>query len=799
MGTLIQDLKFGLRMLRKTPVITVTAAISLGVGVTAVTMAMALANGFLFEPFPYHDQDALVATWEANPRDDQSAVAPANFLEWRQATQSLESIEAWTTDVANLTGLDQPEEVQYGGVTVGAFGALGRSPVLGRDFRPEEGVEGSNRVLILDYDYWQATFEGAPDVLGTTVQLDGVPYTIIGVMPEDFELFPANLDMYRPIVPQPDDWSRSLMAFGRLRPGHTVEQAQAELGAVAEGLRDADASNENVRAHVQRMRAVFPGPVDSRLVEIYLLVAAFVLVIAAANVAGLLLARAETRNREIAVRTALGARRGRIIVQMLTEAVLLALVGAGVGLLGSIWAVRGLAAAMPPELPRAFMPRLDTTVLLLTVIAAVFTGLLFGATPAFHALRTDLRGSLTEGSRGGTSGRGRTRLRGAFVAGEIAVALALLTAAGILVRTFQEMVNVEPGFQVEGLLTMRISLPEQRYPDDASIVRFHDELIRTLGAMPGTQGAAVMSAPPRSRFVPTAAFATREQLDLDRDDRPQALMQAINPAFFATLGSAILRGRAIEDADQAGTPRVAVINQRLVDRYYPDTDPIGQQLRVGDTDYQVVGIARDMVQSRIVGAEGIAPAIFVAETQAPRRTITVALRATGGDPTDLAPAARQAVWSIDPDLPIGAVRSLADHIDQELMGPRAIGLIMAILSALALALAGIGIYGIIAYTVTQRSREIGIRMALGADGSRVLYLVARQGMRLTAIGLLVGSPLAFAMYRLVAGTAFLDLGAFATPGFFATVAGLLVAVALASTLIPAGRATRIEPARALTD
>ncbi len=795
MANILQDIRFGFRMLRKTPVVSCVAALSIGVGVVAVVMGVAMAKGLLWQPFPYQDQDRIAMVLEATRFTSETPAAPANFLAWREAAESVESLEAWSTDVANLSGLDQPEEVHYGGVTVGLLRTLGRQPALGRGFRPEEGRPGSNDVVILDHGFWQSRFDGG-DVLGRTLDLDGVPHTVVGIMPDDFELLPANLDLYRPLTPERDDWERSLMVVGRLAPGRTVEQLRSELAAATSALRSNHPTNENLRAQVRPLRGFFPGATDTRLIEIFLLVGGFVLVIAAANVAGLLLARAQGRNREIAVRSALGAPRRRIVVQLLTEAVTLALIGAAVGIIGSLFAVRGMAAAMPPEMPEAFMPRIDTVVLLITLAVAVAAGLLFGASPALHALRSDLRGSLTETGRDGTGGRGRTRARSAFVVAELAVALALLTGAGLLVRTFDRIVNSEPGFRADHMLTMRITLPEQRYPDSAAVTRFHDRLAERLAAVPGVEGVALMNTLPRSRSAGFARFATREQLEMAREEQPVAVWQPTSPSFFQVMEGSILRGRGIRDTDRAATTPVVVINQRLAERYFPDDDPIGRPLRVRETDRQIVGIAADMLLSRVGEVTGTEPAVFVPFAQVPPRSFYAALRTTG-QPTTLTPQVRAAVAEIDPDLPLGAVRSLPEHIRLELAAPRMLAIALLAFAALALALAAIGIYGLIAYSVAQRRRELAIRMALGASASRLLALILCQGARLAALGLLIGAPLAWGMARLAASMEFLRGTVRAGTLFFALIGVLLLAVALVATLVPATRAARTPPAQAL--
>ncbi len=804
MRTLLQDLKFGSRVIRRAPVVTGVAVLSLALGIAANASMFSLLNAFLFEPFPYVDQDRLVlirSLRQGDGMDLAGGVAVPSFRDYLEASQSLESGMLYTTEIANLSGLDVPEQLSVVLATPSIFEVLGVPPALGRGFRAEEGAEGSGDVLVLHHDYWQRRFFGDRDVLGRSVSLDGEPYTIIGVMPEGFDLVPANVQAFRPTDfadRLEDRRSRGHLAFGRLRDGATVEQARLEIesrharlaGEFPEALRDFDVV-------VQGAREFFPGPTDTQLIRVLTVVTLFGLLIACANIANLLLSRAEERQKEVAVRAALGAGRPRILRQLLTESVLMGTLGGALGVVLSVWVVRWLGTAMPPELPDAFTPELSPEVVLATLLLSILAGVLFGIAPAFHSVGSDLREALGNGARGGTAGRRRKRLRSAFVVGEVAIALGLLSGSGFLIEAFQHLVNDDPGFEAEGLLTFRLSVLEDRYAQDAEIEAYQRSLVRALEALPGVEGVAVMSNLPRGQMAARAPYTVDGRPETGTAEPPTAGLQIVNPAYFETMRIEARQGRVFTEADRADAPLVAVVSEAFVRREFPDVDPIGRQITVREQSRQVVGVAGDVLQERIrlVGQGG--EQIYLPIAQIPLRTSSFALRART-DPTALAADVRQAVWSVEADQPIALLRTLQAHIDESLAGPRAIALFLTVMGAIALSLAAMGVYGVMAHSVAQRQREIGIRMALGARRGTVVGMLSRAGLLLVALGALLGLPLALLMFR---GTA-VGLNLFdADLGFSYSIAlsATLIAVAVAATVLPARRASDVPPVAALRE
>ena len=797
MTDFIQDIRYGLRMMVKAPVVMAVAAVSLAVGIAANTVTFSVANGFFFKPFPYAEQDRLVVVYENHQKNlDDEGASPANYLDWRERSTVFEELIAYEIVRANLTGGDEPERVRLVNTSPETFGMMGRQPFIGRDFDTDEGSRGG--VVILSFPFWQRYFGEEAAILGDEITVDGVPHTVIGVMPEDFDFIPANVDVYRPT-----DWTdsrddrdgRSLLVMGRLVEGHGIEEAQAELEAVASQLEtEYPDANAGYGVHAIPLRELFPGPTDTMLMYILMTVAGFVLLIACANIANLLLARAEGRQREIAVRTAMGAGRARILRQLLTESVLLAIVGGALGTLLSIYGVRGVASGMPAELPRSFMPVLDATVLMYTLAISMLAGIVFGIAPALHSFAGDLRESLGE-TRGGTVSRQRNRLRSAFVVIELAAALALLVGGGVLLGIFTELVNRSPGFESKGVLTAQLTVSEDRYPSDADVFRFYEEAIRRLEEVSGIETVAAMNDLPRSRGVSNTEFTIDGREQPLVNEEPTADWQSVNPEYFSALGVPVSSGRALSDTDRTDTQLVTVVNERFVEVFLPDEEPLGTQITVLGASRQIVGVSKNVFQTRMPREGGkIGPALYLPMAQKPVRNMSLAMRASG-EPAALASAVRAAIWKVDPAQPVTAIQTLDEHIATQLSGPRIISFVLALFGAAALMLSAIGIYGVMAHSVAQRTREIGIRMALGAAGKDVVKLVTRQGMSLAAIGLGVGAPLAYAMVRAIQ-TMFLANGLI-DPKPIVGVTVTLAAVAFTATFLPALRASRVQPTRAL--
>ena len=807
MHTMLQDLKFGARMMGRTPVVTVVAVLSLALAVAANAAMFALLNGFLLEPFPYERQDelALYRTLrqdQGQNMDMAGGVAVPNFLDYVDASPSVVGWMLYDTEVANLTGLDTPEQLSVVRATPSIFDVLGVQPTLGRGFRPEEGVDGAGRVLVLHHDFWQRRFLGDPEVLGRSVTLDGTPYTMVGVMPEDFDLVPANVQVFRPT-----DFAgalegrgdRDYVAIARLRGGSTAEQAQLEIeGVHARLAAEYPDALRGIDIVVQPLREYFPGPTDRQLITLLTAVTLFALLIACANVANLLLGRAEERQREVALRTAIGAGRGRILRQLLTESVLMGALAGGVGLVLSVWIVGWLRSAMPPMLPEAVMPELDPEVVLVTLVVSMASGVIFGMAPALHAVAGNLREALGGGARGGTAGRRRKRLRSAFVVGEVAVALGLLAGSGFLMEAFDSITKDDPGFEAEGLLAFQLSVLEDRYQDDASVAAYERELLRALEEVPGVEAAAAMSSLPRSDFATsTVRYSIDGRAPQEPGEEAGAGLQSVSAGYFETLRIELRRGRLLEDSDRADAPPVAVVSEAFAAREFPEEEAIGRRLTVQGVSREIVGVVEDVMQERIRLAGTAGEQIYVPLDQAPLRSPAFAVRAEG-DPATLAADVRRAVWSVEADQPIASLQPLQASIDASLAGPQAVAIFLTAMGLLALVLAAMGIYGVMAHSVLQQQRDIGIRMALGARRGEVVAALTRSGLVLVGAGVGLGLPIAFLMLR---GTA-ASLSLFSTEvglGYPLALGTTLIVVAVLATVLPAGRASGVTPVIALRE
>ncbi|MDH5590976.1 MAG: ABC transporter permease, partial [Gemmatimonadota bacterium] len=631
----MHDIRYGLRMMLKTPVVSAVAILSLSLGIAANASMFSLLNAFLLEPFPYADQDGLVILREGRQGEgieSASGVSIPNFRAYEAAGRSIESLMAYTLEAANLTGLDVPEQITVVEGTPNLFDVLGVQPSLGRNFDPEEGSEGMGNVLVLEHDFWKSRFMSDPNVLGRTMTVDGTIYTIIGVMPATFDMLPANVDVFRPtdFVDQMDRHdSRNYLVLGRLFPGADAAAVQRELAGVSARLASEHPdANRGWELHSAPVRSFFPGPTDRRLFSVMTAVTIFALLIACANVANLLLARAESRQKEIAVRTAMGAGRHRILRQLLTESVVMGAVAGVIGSILAIWVVRWLQTSMPAELPATLMPVLSPRVVVATLAVSVMAGIVFGMAPAIHAARADLREALGEGARGGTAGRSRKRIRNAFVVSEFAVALALLTTSGILVEAFDRMSNADPGFDTEGLLTLEVSIGDDRYPSDTEVWTYQEELIRALEHVPGVGGVALMSSLPRSRSNPQSRYTVDGRPVPDPSEQPTVSTQAVNPSYFDAMGIPLLQGRTFGEVDGPEGQPVMVVSRSFAEREFPGEDPLGRSVTVGDESRVIVGVADDVLQERLALAGEGGQGIYVPAAQGPERNPAIAVRST---------------------------------------------------------------------------------------------------------------------------------------------------------------------------
>ncbi len=800
--TWMQDVRYGLRMMMKSPVVTIVAVLSLALGIAANTAVFSVVDGFLFEALPYEDQEELVLVRTLGPDEDIEMAGGVSYPNARDLFETSESIESWTVYTiqrANLTGLDVPEQVNVVVGTASLLDVFGIQPALGRGFDRSDAAEG--RVLVLEYDYWQRRFFGEAEALGQSITVDGEPHTIIGVMPADFDMIPANVNAFRPSdfsEVAEDRTGRGLMAFARLRDGSTLEQFEREVERLTPSLQsEFPEANRGMTFAVQNLRAFFPGPTDSALLKILMAVTLFGLMIACANIANLLLGRAEERQKEIAVRTAMGAGRSRILRQMLTESVILALTAGALGTALAVWIVRWLQTAMPAELPAALMPDIDFEVLAATLLVSLLAGLAFGLTPALQAARGGLSESLIGCGRGGTAGRKRKRLRSAFVVGEIAVALALLSGSGMLIQAFDRLANDEPGFVSEGLLTFQLAVLEGRYDTDEAKAQYQRELLDALGAIPGVDGVAVMSTLPRGRANARTRYTVDGRPVPEPIEQPTAGLQAVNADYFETLGVEVTSGRRLLASDRAESAPVALVSEAFVTREFPGEDAIGRSITVDGTSRSIVGVAENVLQERMALSGRAGEMIYVPVDQAPLENPSFALR-TEGDPSALAADVRSAVWSVEADQPVAEVQTLDAFIAASLAGPRAISAFLMAMGLIAVVLAAMGVYGVMAHSVTQQRREIGIRMALGAERGSVVGMMARHGLSLVGLGVLVGAPMAWLMSR----SAMSGLGLFETDigyGIPLALGGALIAVAAVATMVPAGRASGVAPVAALKE
>lgn len=814
MNTLIQDMKYGLRMLVKNKGFSIVAILTLALGIGANTAIFSVINALLLRPLPFNEPERIVAIRSADLSTEGGfgSISYPDFFDWQAQAQTIEKMAAY--DSKSFTLYSDTESVRLSGATVSSdlFSILGVNPEIGRPFSAEEDKKGGGRVLILSHDLWQTRYGSDPNIFGKTVSLNQTSYTIVGVMPASFR-FPLDEDPVdfwtnvtgdaefppkEPLTSQRGN--HFLQAVGRLQPGATIEQADAELKAISATLaQQYPDSNTNFSAKVMSLSQQLYGDVRPSLIVLFAAVGC-VLLIACANVANLLLARATARRREIAVRTALGASRWRVVRQLLTESVMLAIVGGAAGLLLASFGTDLLIAITPTDIPRIAETSVDSRVLLFTLSVATITGLVMGIIPAINASRLDLNEMLKEGGRGSAGGR-RGSIRGALVVAEVAVAVTLLVGAGLLAQSFVRLMKVDSGFNPDNVLTVRAGLPGGLYETPEQITTFHERLLERIGTLPGIVSYSTVAPLPLSRNNVGVGFSVEGRANPTGRPFPyETALRLVGPDYFSTMGTPIKQGRGVTERDRLGQPNVIVINESLARQYFADEDPIGKRINPsmsidesGPAMREIVGVVAD---TRPKGP-GVAPEpeVYVPISQLPAvGSITLLIR-TNSNPTNLIAAVRQEIASIDSKVPVYEVRMLNEYFSETVAQPRFNSLLSGIFAALALLLTGIGLYGVISYSVSQSTQEIGVRMALGAQPRDVLRLIIKKGMLLTLIGLALGLTVAFPMTRFMESLLY---GVTATDTVtFATVSVVLAAVALLACWIPARRATRIDPMVAL--
>jgi putative ABC transport system permease protein len=808
MNTFGQDIRYGFRMLWKSPGFTLVTVLALALGIGANTAIFSVVNTVLLRPLPYPNGERIVFIGEWSQQVPEMSVSYPNYQDWHAQQQTMEQLAAYRSANYVLTGVGEPERLDGRQVSARFFNVLGVTPTLGRNFSPDEDKPGANPVALISYGFWQRRLGGDPSIINKPLQLNNESFTVIGVLPQAFE-WQSPVDVFVPVglrSDQPNMTERGnhpgMYVLGLLKPNVTVEQARAEIKAIAERLaQQYPDTNGGQSAVLDSLQARAVEDIRPALL-ILLAAVGFVLLIACANVANLLLARAASRSKEIAIRTALGAGRGRIIRQLLTESLLLSVMGGALGLLFAMWGIDALLAALPEDLPRLLVVGigLDMPVLLFTLAVSIVTGLLFGLAPALQASKSNLNETLKDGGRT-SAGAGRQHVRNLLVVSEVALSLLLLVSAGLLIKSFSRLQETDLGFDPSNVLTLRVPLPEARYKESGQVANFWDELLRRVRALPGVESAGLTRGLPMNGGIESGVMVEGQETT-----NPKDAVVAVNlfaePGYFKTLNVQLLKGRFLSEQDTIDAPLAAIVDEMFVARFFPNTDPIGKRLRIGGDRAplrNIVGVFKHMKHYG-PDEEGRVE-IYTPYKQIPAENFANANRGlwlavkTKGDPTSLAPAIRNEVLQIDKDQPISNVGTMEQIVASTVAPQKFATWLLAVFAASAMLLAAIGIYGVMAYSVTQRTHEIGIRMALGAARRDVLRMVVLQGMKLALFGVALGLVGAFALTRLMSSLLY---GVSATdPLTYGGVSLLLASVALLACLIPARKATRVDPMIAL--
>ena len=800
----LHDLRYALRMQLKNPGFTIVAVIALALGIGANTAIFSVVNTVLLRPLPYKDPERLVMVWEdatknGYPRDTPAA---ANFVDWRDQNQVFEGMAAIADESFNLTGAGDPERLEGRTVSANLFPMLGVEPQFGRVFTAAEDQPGSNRVVLLSYGLWQRRFGGDSNIVGQSLTLNGESYTVVGVLPARFQFPTSDDQVWVPIAFTPEQAANRnrhyLQVVGRLKPGVTLAQAQTEMNTIASRLQQQyPETNTDVGAAVTSLHEHLVGDIKPALL-ILLGAVGLVLLIACANVANLLLARAAVRQKEIAVRVALGARRLRLIRQFLTESVLLSTLGGVVGLVIAYTGLVLLRTFIPENISQAREISIDLKVLGFTLFVSVATGVIFGLAPAIQAVRFNQSETLKEGGRDAATGGSGKRLRSLLVTAEVAISLVLLIGAGLLINSFVRLRNVDPGFRSDNLLTMKIVMPESKYLDRERRIAFYTDLVQRVQSLAGVRSAAITTNLP--------LYRQGNSISVRIDGRPEpppgqeliVVTRIISPGYFDTMTIPLLSGRKLSDQDTAATPTVAVVSETMARSFWPNEDPVGKRIAIGeirsDRDWiNIIGVVKDVRQVKLTADPK--PQMYLTYRQFGFFDSRDLVVKTDVDPASMAATVRKAVWDIDKDQPVSNIQTMEAILADSIARQRFSMVLLAIFAGVALVLAGVGIYGVMSYSVAQRTHEIGIRMALGAQTGAVLKLAVGYGMTLVIIGIVIGLVAAFALTRLMSTLLF---GLTATdPTTFTLISILLILVAAIASYIPARRATKVDPIIAL--
>ena len=808
MNELLRDLRYGMRTLRKSPGFAAVAVLTLGVGIGANTAIFSFVNGVLLKPLPYGEPERIVRVMEKPPGGGTNGISTLNYLDWEKDNTVFEYMAAQTDRTVTLTGVNEPVQLRGSRVSPRYFDIFGIKATLGRTFALDEGQLGKERVAVLSHALWDSQFGADPSVMGRSITLDGAPYTIIGVLPAGGAFDRAYAQIWRPLAFEPQNMTRNFhwfFSFAKLKRGITVKQATAQMDTVGARIaRDYPDSNKGWGVSIEPFADTVVGTQLRQSLYVLLAAVGMVLLIGCANLANLTLARGTAREREVAIRASMGAGRWRLVRQFLTENVLLSICGGVFGMVLGLALKRGLELAVPPYmLPREADVSIDAQVWLFTLALAVFTGIVFGLAPALQATRPNLAGCMKEGDRGASAG-GRHRVRSALVVAEVALAFVLLTGAGLLIRSFFQMQQVDTGFDPTNVLTARLPIPEKRFSDQALLTAYLRQVVGKVEAMPGVRDVALTSALPLQGWGYGMPFQRADKPMVDRANRRACFFKMVSPSYFRALGMKLRKGRTLGDHDAKGASQVAVINETMVRLYFKDEDPIGKRILVqeivpGKTQlgpeipWEVVGVVADeMVTS--VDRKRDNPGMYVSNQQSPVYSQALVVRAAM-DPSGLKQALGRAIREVNPDQTLTDVKTL-DQVKAETMASNRLqSMLLTVFAAIAVLLAAIGIYGVISYSVEQRTHEMGIRGALGASRGDLLRLILRGGMLLAAIGLVLGFAGAIGLTRLLANLLF-GVGA-RDPLTIGAVAAILACVALVACYIPARRATKVDPMVAL--
>ena len=801
MISLFRDFRHALRGLPKTPAVSIVAVLALALGIGVNTSSFTAVNALVLHPLPFPHLERVMTLWETIPKlgAERDAVAPANFLDWQEQNSAFEQMAASRRWDANLTGVDEPERIQAYLVTPSFFPLLGLKPALGRTFSPGESEPAHDGVVVVSRGFWQRRLASAPDTIGRTISLNGRTFTVVGVMPGDFD-YPLATDLWAPLVLSTEEMhqraNRSLSILGRLKPAIPVSQARVEMETIARRLEQRYAQTNEGRGVLVTPLQELTNNVADRFVLILMAAAMFVLLLACANVANLQLARATARQKEIALRAALGASRFRIARELVTETVLIALLGGVFGIFLADWNLAWTRASFPPAVLRWMAGlknmHMDTSVLLFTLSASLVAGVLCGLPAIWRLLRrttlADLNEILREGGRGSGAGPARSHAQSTLVVAEVALALVLLVGAGLMVSTFQRMFTLNAGFNPKNVLSAEISLPAVKYRDDAQIRTFYSQVLHGLDTVPQVRAAGAVTY-----WGKPAGFFIEGRPD-PRPGEPRPNLQAVNSHYLQAMEIPLLEGRSISEQDGTDAPRVVVLSESVARHYWPASDAIGHRIKLGNAQsawMTVAGVCGD-TRSWFTG-EPFHDA-YIPYLQAPRRSMSLALRTTS-DPMQVAGGVRAKVREVDKNQPVYDLKSMEQILNEETSGVRVSASTMSMYAVIALLLAATGIYAVISYSVVQRTHEVGVRMALGAGRGDVLKLTLLRALRLSGIGLAIGVPVAFALTRLMSSVLYNVVAMEWT--LFAGFTAVLASSALLAGYIPARRAAKVDPVVAL--